>query len=82
MPQDSLGTMIARIEERQIHIAESMVEMKDTFKAHTENDSKEFGAIRKEISSMNRYAASVAVVSGALGVGLTLGWKFIKGLSL
>jgi len=81
MAQDSIRTIIARIEERQISISDNIGDMKKNFEAHIIQDAKEFSSIRQEISSMNKYAASIAIVSSFISASVTaiiMGWKSIK----
>lgn len=64
---DSLKTMVARIEERQIGISDKIEDIKKSLTTHMEQDSKEFAILRKKIGGMTKYAASVAIVAGAIG---------------
>jgi flagellar capping protein FliD len=76
---DSLKTMIARIEERQLNIADNIGSIKDALREHMENDKREFNAIRHEISQMNKYAASIAIVAGGIGAIGSWAWGKITG---
>lgn len=81
MSQDSIRTIIARIEQRQIAIADNVDDIKSAFTQHIKDDKAEFAGIRQEINNMNKYAASIAIVSGFISAsvtGVVMGWKTIK----
>lgn len=68
--EDSLHTVISiisRIDERQKGFGEDIKSIKNVFEKHADEDSREFKAIRKEISGMNRYGTSIAIVAGGFG---------------
>lgn len=73
--------MIARIEERQINIAKMINDTQINIKEHVKDDQRELAAIRGEISSMNKYGASIAIVAGAVGACATYIWSKITGQS-
>ncbi len=55
-----LHVMLARVEEKLDGVKEWQA-------SHQENDSKQFKELNDNLSDMTRYAASIAIVAGAIG---------------
>lgn len=67
-----LHVMLTRIEERQKTIAEK-VDLANRWQAeHEKKDEERF-------NSLNKYAASIAIVSSAITAGLAYLWNMITG---
>lgn len=70
-----LHVMLARVEEK-------LDAVKDWQKEHQENDSRQFEAhsrqfitLNKNIGSMNRFGASIAIVASVIGATGTYIWQ-------
>ncbi len=76
---DSLRTMIARIEERQIAVVEKIDEIKAGLAVHQEKDDSQFKSLNDNVNNLHKYAASVAIVASAIGGGTIWLWNKITG---
>lgn len=66
-----LQVLLARIEERQIAVVDKLDNITARQKEHEEKDEKRF-------ESLNRYAASISIVSAFVGALFTYGYNKIK----
>lgn len=71
---NDLHVMLVRIEERQKHIADSVIKIHGWQEEHEKKDEARF-------SSLNRYAASIATVSAFIGMAASYVWKKFTGES-
>lgn len=69
---NDLHVMLARIEERQINVVESLKIINIWQEKHEEKDEERF-------AGLNKYAASIALVAGFLGAGGSYIWNKIMG---
>ena len=71
-----LHVLLARIEERQINIAHDVTDSKTWQIAHQITDNNQFKELEEKMSSMTKYAISIAGVSAFLGgcVGYFVAW--------
>lgn len=67
-----LHLLLVRVEAKLDSVKEWQVE-------HQENDSKQFLQLNKSVTSMNRYAASIAIVASFIGATGSYIWQKITG---
>lgn len=67
MAKDTLETIIARMETGQKFMHEDIIEIKNVMLTHIQNDKNDFAAIRNDLASLNKFAASIAIVAGSVG---------------
>ena len=75
-----LHIMLTRIDEKQTAIVEKVDSIIGRQALHQTNDDKQFAEVRFEINSMNKYAASIAIVAGGIGAISAYIWNKITGV--
>ncbi len=83
---ESLRTIMARFEERQIAMAERQAaviekidEIKGCLAIHQDKDDSQFKSLNDNVNNLHKYAASVAIVASAIGGGTIWLWNKITG---
>ncbi len=74
-----LHVLLARIEERQIAVIEKVDDIKTALRTHQEKDDNQFKELGDSVNSLHKYAASIAIISSAIGGGFTWVWGKITG---
>lgn len=76
---NDLQVMLVEIRADVKSVVKDVSALTGSFEAHVESDKKEFKIVNDNIASMNKYAASVAIVAGAIGAGATYMWSYLTG---
>ena len=59
-------------------VAKEVGTLTQGFESHIINDAVEFKTVNDNIANMSKYASSIAAVASIIGVGVGLGWEWIK----
>ncbi len=79
MKPDELSLMLGEMRGDIKSILKGQEEMKSWQDTHDEKDTNRFTRLHTRLDGMNKYAASIALVAGAIGAGFSYIVDYIKG---